>query len=135
METMKKYCERTGYDPDHVFDMVLGQGGSILPGRGYTGYMVLIGEDSMVCSNDHYNVHREIRFSDFTRAEFGCGSAQLWLQCCVEGEDFVFCTTRRGWKRPAAKLLLEKLGQHVEIDGWKEYNGYTGKKFLLYLFK
>ena len=71
----------------------------------------------------------------FKAAEFGCGSGQLWLQCIVDGEAFIFCSTRKNWKSPAAKLLLKKIGEHVKIQGMKEYDGYTGSKFLFYMFK
>ena len=66
---------------------------------------------------------------------FARGSGQLWLQCVVDDSPFVFCMRRKDWKSSQAKLLLSKIGEHTEIQGMKEYNGYTGKMFLLYFFK
>ena len=137
MMTVKKYCEENNLDPNKVFDMVLGESGSILPkARGFTGYIVEIKDNCLSCTNDKFNVfNKEIPFTSFQRAEFGIGSGQLWLQCIVDGESFVFCTTRKGWKSPAAKLLLEKIGEKTEILSMKEYDQYTGKLFFIYMFK
>lgn len=38
-------------------------------------------------------------------------------------------------KAAAARLLIQKIGEHTDIKDMKEYDGYTGKKFLLYMFK
>lgn len=137
MMTIKKYCEEKNLDPDKVFDMVLGESGSILPkARGYTGYIVEIKDDCLSCNNDKFGVfNKEIPFSSFKAAEFGIGSGQLWLQCIVNGELFVFCSTRKGWKSPAAKLILDKIGEHTEILGMEEYNKIMGKFFWFYLIK
>ena len=78
---------------------------------------------------------REIPFSSFQRAEFGIGSGQLWLQCIVDGNEFIFCSPRKSWKSPAAKLLLQKIGEQTEILSMKEYDQYTGKLFFIYMFK
>ncbi len=116
--------------------MIIGEGGGILPQKvGMQGYIAEITETSVICTNDKLKVRKEIPFASFTSAEFGIGSAQLWLQCVVDGAPFVFCSPRRDWKSPAGKLLLEKIGEHTEIQGWKEYDGYTGKLFLLYMWK
>ena len=53
----------------------------------------------------------------------------------VDGSPFVFCLRRKHWKSAPAKLLLEKIGEHTEVTGMKEYNGYTGKLFFLYMWK
>ena len=137
MMTVKKYCEENNLDPNKVFDMVLGESGSILPkARGFTGYIVEIKDDCLSCSNDKFNVfNKEIPFSSFQRAEFGIGSGQLWLQCIVAGESFVFCSTRKNWKSPAAKLILEKIGEHTEILGMDDYNKIMGKFFWYYMIK
>ena len=137
MMTLKKYCEENNLDPNKVFDMVLGESGSILPkARGFTGYIVEIKDNCLSCTNDKFNVfNKEIPFTSFQRAEFGIGSGQLWLQCVVDGESFVFCSTRKSWKSPAAKLLLEKIGEKTEILSMKEYDQYTGKLFFIYMFK
>ena len=137
MLTVKKYCEENNLDINKVFDMVLGESGSILPkARGFTGYIAQIKDDCLSCTNDKFNVfNKEIPFSSFQRAEFGIGSGQLWLQCIVDGKEFIFCSTRKGWKSSAAKLLLEKIGEKTTILSTKEYDQYTGKLFFIYMFK
>ena len=137
MMTVKKFCEENNLDPDKVFDMVLGESGSILPkARGFTGYIVEVKDDCLSCTNDKFNVfNKEIPFSSFRRAEFGFGSGQLWLQCIVDGEAFIFCSTRKNWKSPAAKLILEKIGEHTEILGMDDYNKMMGKFFWFYMIK
>ena len=137
MMTIKKYCEENNLNPDRVFDMVFGESGSLLPkARGFTGYIVEIKDDCLDFNNDKFGVsHKEIPFTAFTHAEFGIGSGQLWLQCTVNGEFFAFCTPRKGWKSPAAKLLLEKIGEQTEILGMDEYKKIMGKFFWFYLIK
>ena len=55
--TVKKYCEENNLDPNKVFDMVLGESGSILPkARGFTGYIVEIKDNCLSCTNDKFNV-------------------------------------------------------------------------------
>lgn len=135
MLTKKKFAEQNGLDLSKVFELVLGQGGSILPGRGFTGYMAEITESSLVCTNDKLGVKKEIPFSLFERAEFGIGNGLLWLQCVVDGEGFVFSSPRKGWKSEAGKLLLERIGEHTEIIDMKEYEHYTGKLFFIYMWK
>ena len=67
------------------------------------------------------------------KAEFGIGSAQLWLQCIVDGEEFIFCMPRRQWKAPVGKLLMEKISQYTKIVDMDAYRKATGKLALLYL--
>lgn len=137
MLTVKKYCEERNLDPHKVFDMVLGEGGGILPtATAFTGYIAEIKDDCLVFTNDKLNVfNKEIPFSSFQRAEFGIGSGQLWLQCIVDEKPFVFCSTRKNWKSPAAKLILEKIGEHTEILGMDDYNKIMGKFFIFYMIK
>ena len=135
MKTLKKYCEENHLDPNKVFDMVVGQGGGILPQRGYTGYFAEITDTSVICTNDKLGVKKEIPFSSFKSAEFGIGSGLLWLQCVIDDSFFAFTTPRKGWKSPSAKLLMEKISEHTEILDMKEYNHYTGKLFFLYALK
>ena len=137
MMTVKKYCEENNLDPNKVFDMVFGECGRILPkARGFTGYIVEIKDDCLDFNNDKLGVfHKEVPFSSFQSAEFGIGSGQLWLQCIVDGEPFIFCSTRRNWKSPAAKLILEKIGEHTEILGMDDYNKIMGKFFLYYMIR
>ena len=135
--TVKRYCEENKIDENRVFNMVLGESGSILPkARGYTGYIAEIKDDCIDCTNDKFGVfHKEIPFSSFERAEFGIGSGNLWLQCVVDGESFVFCSPRKSWKSPAAKLLIQKIGEKTPILSMKEYDQFTGKLFFIYMFK
>jgi hypothetical protein len=135
MTTLKKYCEENGLDINKVFDLVLGAGGGILPQKGcFTGYFTEITDTSIICTNDKLGVKKEIPFSSFSAAEFGIGSGHLWLQCVVDGNPFVFCTLRKNWKSPSAKLLLEKISAQTEIQGMKEYERYMGKLFFLWVF-
>ncbi len=135
--SVKKYCEQNNLDQNRVFEMALARGAGILPTvTAFTGYMTEIEDDRIVCTNDKLNVFkREIPFSSFQRAEFGIGSGQLWLQCIVDGKEFIFCSPRKSWKSPAAKLLLQKIGEKTEILSMKEYEQYTGKLFFIYMFK
>lgn len=136
MITLKGYCEANGLDENKVFEMVLGQGSGILPQKtGMQGYFAEITDTAIICTNDKLGVKKEIPFSLFTRAEFGIGNGQLWLQCIVDGKPFVFCARRKTWKSPAGKLLLEKIGEQTEILDMKEYNGYTGKLYFIYMWK
>ena len=135
--TLKRYCEQNNLDQNRVFEMALARGAGILPTvTAFTGYMTEIEDDRIVCTNDKLNVFKkEIPFSSFQRAEFGIGSGQLWLQCIVDGKEFIFCSFRKNWKSPDAKLLLQKIGEQTEILSMKEYDQYTGKLFFIYMFK
>lgn len=134
--TLKQFCEQNNCDINTTFDMVAGRGADILPCPiPYTGYFTIIKDDSIVCINEKLKVNEEIPLSAFTRAEFGIGSGQLWLQCIVNAKEFVFCSPRKSWKSPAGKLLIEKISKHTEILDMKEYENYTGKLFLLYMWK
>ena len=135
--TLKQYCEKNNLELNKVFDLVLAEGGDILPTvTAFTGYVAEIREDRLLCTNEKLGVYKkEIPFSDFNEAEFGIGSGNLWLQCTVGGQGFIFCSPRKCWKSPAAKLLLEKIGQKTKIEGMKEYDKYTGKLFFIYMFK
>lgn len=136
MSTLKKYCEKNGLDESRMLRIFVGDGGGILPQKvGMQEYLAEITDTSIICTNDKLKVKKEILFSSFTCAEFGIVSGQLWLQCIVDGAQFVFCLPRRDWKDAVGKLLLEKIGEQTEIIGWKEYNGYTGKLFLIYVWK
>ena len=136
MYTKKQFCEQNGIDPEKVLEFVVGQGGSILPQKvGFQGYFGELTDSSIIFTNDVLGVKKEVPFASFKCAEFGIGSAQLWLQCVVDDSPFVFCFRRKHWKSDLAKKLLEKIGEQTEIDGWKEYNGFTGKKFILYVWK
>ena len=133
MMTFKTFCEQNNYERDQVFSLVVGEGGGILPMKtGMTGYFGVIEGDSIIAINDKLGVKKEIPFSSFSRAEFGIGSGNLWLQCVIDGKPFAFCMPRKEWKSPSAKLLMEKIGSQTEILDMKAYNQFTGKLFLLY---
>lgn len=136
MATFLGFCEKHGIDPARTLELVVGEGGGVLPQKiSFQGYFGHLTDSSIVFMNDVLGVCHEIPFSSFTEAEFGVGSAQLWLQCVADGRPLVFCMRRKHWKSPLAKELLKRIGEHTEVLGWKEYDGYTGKKFLLYVFK
>ena len=133
MKTIRNFCEENQLDINCVFEMVLGESEGLLPkARGYTGYFAVITDSAIICQNDHFEVKKEIPFSAFTAAEFGIGSGLLWLQCVVSGKSLIFTSPRKNWKAPAGRLLLEKIAQHTEIRGQKEYQRYMGKLFWLY---
>ncbi len=133
--SLKKYCEEHGLDINKVFTMVMGNGGDILPcPNAYTGYVAEITDESLICRNEKLNVCKEIPFSSFQRAEFGIGSGNLWLQCIVNGSEFVFCSPRKSWKSAQGKLLMERISKHTELLDTKEYDRFTGKLFFLYWF-
>ena len=133
--TLKQYCEEKNLDPGKVFSMVLGESGNLLPKAiSFTGYIAEMKDDCLEFTNEKFGVFgKQIPFSAFQKAEFGIGSGQLWLQCIVNGESFVFCSTRKNWKSPAAKLILEKIGEHTEILGMDDYNKIMGKFFWFYM--
>ena len=134
--TLKKFCEQNNLDESRVIDPVIGQGGSILPtAAGLTGYFAEITDTSLIFTNDKLKVRKEVPFTCFRRAEFGIGNGLLWLQCVVDDSPFVFCLTRKKWKSAQGKEILEKIGAQTEIADMKLYNGYTGKKFILYMWK
>lgn len=136
MKTKKQYCEENGLDINRVFDMCVSGDEGVLAGRGgYTGYFAEITDTSVICTNDKLGVKKEIPFTSFQKAEFGIGSGNLWLQCIVNGKFFAFCTPRKGWMAPSAKLLMEKIGEQTELLGMKEYEHFTGKLFFIYMFK
>ncbi|MBE6639192.1 MAG: hypothetical protein E7616_07030 [Ruminococcaceae bacterium] len=132
--SLEQYCKDNNLDKNKVFNMVMGEGGGILPcPAAFTGYMAEITDNSVICRNNKLNVYREIPFASFESAEFGIGSGNLWLQCVVEGSPFVFCSPRKSWKSPAAKLLIQKIEEQTGIIDKKEYEHFTGKLFLLYM--
>ena len=134
--TLKKFCEEKGIDASRAIDLVVVNSGGILPQKvGMQGFFVEVTDTTLVFYNDKLGVKKEIPFDGFEYAEFGIGSGNLWLQCRVNGKPLIFCTTRKKWKSDAAKLLMEKIGEKTELIDMKEYNGYTGKLFFIYMFK
>lgn len=128
--TMQEFYDQYGVTKNDVFQLVLGQENDILPGRGFGGYMVVVGDEEMICFNDKLSEKEyRIPYAAFQKAEFGIGSGNLWLQCMVNGHFFVFCTTRGGWKSQQGKRLLEKIGAVTPIEDMKSYEQFTGKFF------
>ena len=71
MSSLKKYCEKNGLDESKTFNIIVGNGGGILPQKvGMQGYVAQITDTSIICSNDKLKVKKEIPFSSFTSAEF-----------------------------------------------------------------
>ncbi len=132
----KEYIERNNISPDRALNFVIGYGGDILPQRGgMTGYFGELTDTGILFSNDKLNVEKkEVPFSSFTRAEFGQGSGHLWLQCTVNGSDFVFTLLRSGYKSAAGQYLLDKLeaqlGESLRED--PDYKKHMGAFFWLY---
>lgn len=135
MKNFEKFCQDNGIDTSKAFNMIIGNGGSVLPGRGFTGYFCEITDDSIICTNEKLEVKKEIPFSSFKEAEFGIGNGTLWLQCIVGSSQFVFNLSRKGWKSPTGKLLMDKISEHTELKDMKAYEQYTGKLFFIYMWK
>ena len=136
MQTLKKYCEANNLDLNKVFEMtVSGDEGVLAERGGFTGYFAEITDTSIICTNEKLGIKKEIPFADFKKAEFGIGNGLLWLQCIVNDTFFAFTTLRKGWKAPSGKLMIEKIGEHIEIADMKEYERYTGKLFFIYMWK
>ena len=67
MSSLKKYCEKNGLDENKTFNMIVGQGGGILPQKvGRQGYIAEITDTSIICTNDKLKVKKEIPFTSFT---------------------------------------------------------------------
>ncbi len=135
--SFKEYCELHNTDADHVMTITLGDGGKYLPtpSFGFVGYFAQITETCLACSDGKQTMSVEIPFAAFSRAEFGIGNGNLWLQCIVDGVPFVFSATRGAWKGAAGKLLLQRIEAVTPLIDKKLYDGYTGKLYLWYMFK
>ncbi len=131
--TVKEYAAELAIDEKDIFTMVLGES-DYLPGGTWAEYLVTFEEDGMACYSQKEGKAYKVRYEDFTFAEFGIGSGNLWLQCIVEGKTLVFCSPRKSWKT-AGKILVEKLGKYIALQDVDEYKKYTGKLFFLYMFK
>ena len=67
MSSLKKYCEKNGLDENKTFNMIVGQGGGILPQKvGMQGYIAEITDTSIICSNDKLKVKKEIPMGKVT---------------------------------------------------------------------
>lgn len=132
----EEYIEQNNINPDRALNFIVGHGGDILPQKvGMQGYFGELTDTGILFSNDKLNVEKkEVLFSSFTRAEFGLGSAQLWLQCTVDGSDFVFCLPRSGYKSAAGQYLLDKLDAQlgVSLREDPDYKKHMGAFFWLF---
>ena len=120
---------------EDVFELVLGEANNILPGGLWHGYAVLVADDEMICYTKTHQTEFHIPYGDFQQAVFSIGNGNLWLQCRIGGNSLVFCAPRKQWKSAAGKKLIEKISTATPIQGMKEYEGFTGKLFWLYMFK
>lgn len=131
-----EYIKQNNISPDRALNFIIGNGGEILPQKvGMQGYFGELTETGILFSNDVLHVDKkEVLFSSFTRAEFGLGSGQLWLQCTVDCSDFVFCLSRSKYKSAAGQYLLDKLeaqlGESLRDDA--DYKKYMGPFFWLW---
>lgn len=124
----------SGADKPVKLPLIVGHGGNILPQKtAMQNYFAEITDTSIIFTNDKLGVKREVPFSSFSRAEFGVGKPELWLQCVVDGSPFIFCMTRKHWKSPAGRWLVEKIGEQTELLDKKEYDHYIGKWFIFHL--
>lgn len=136
--SFKEYIQQKNISPDRALSFIVGHGGNILPQKvPMQGYFGELTDTGILFTNEKLNVEKaEVPFSSFTRAEFGLGSAQLWLQCTVNGSDFVFCLTRSGYKSAAGQYLLDKLDAQlgVSLREDPDYKKHMGAFFWLYAF-
>lgn len=133
----KEFVAKNNLNPDRALPLVVGAGGTVLPQKGnyMTDYFAELTDTSIIFTSDKMNVDKkEVPFSSFTRADFGLGSAQLWLQCTVDGSDFVFCMFRSRYKSAAGQFLIDKLeerlGESLRDD--PEYKKFMGPFFWLW---
>lgn len=135
METKKTFCEKNGLDESRVLEVVVGQGGGLLPQKtGFQGYFAEVTDTALVFCNDVLGVKLAVPFTSFRSAEFGIGSGQLWLQCNIGGKSVAFCLRRCHWKSALALEMLDKIASSTgEILDWKAYRKYTGPLFLLHI--
>jgi hypothetical protein len=130
----KNNRKRKKIDMENFFKLVLGES-DILPGKTFTEYDVFFDEEKMRCKNSKTGEEYIIEFKDFTHAEFGIGSGNLWLNCLLGNKNLVFCSPRKSWKSDEGKKLIEIINKVTPIADMKEYKHYTGGLFFLYMFK
>lgn len=135
MKKVEVFCQENGLDINKVMLIIVGHGGNVLPQKGFTGYWAEITDTSVVCICDTLQAKKEIPFSDFKAAEFAIHNGYLWLHCNINGEFLAFTCSRKNWKSPVAKLLLQKISEHTELSNMKDYERYTGKLFWIYMWK
>lgn len=115
-------------------DFIVGYGGALLPQIvGLQGYFGELTDTGILFTNEKLNIEKkEIFYSSFRKAEFGMKGGQLWLQCVIDGLDFVFCLPRSRYKSADGQFLLDKpetpLGESLRED--PDYKKYMGPFFL-----
>jgi len=135
MSKKSDFLSKHNLEEADVFELIIGESNNVLPGKTWQSYFVIPGESSMLCHKaDDENTVIELPYSSFTKAEFGIGSGNLWLQCLVSGEFLPFCSTKKNWLSPAAKKILEKLGGLISEEDKKLFSKATGKFSALYMF-
>lgn len=135
MKNVDVLSERYGVPKEDIFEFLLGQKNSILPGGLWHAYGAVLTESEMICHTATEENDFHIPYSSFEKAEFGIGNGNLWLQCQINGSFLAFCSPRKKWKSDAGKKLIEKISAVTPIQDMKEYERYTGKLFFLYMFK
>lgn len=137
--SLQEFCERNNIDENHaiILSLTSGDGGKFLPTPdwGFVGYFAEITDTALICSDKNQTMSVTIPFAAFSRAEFGIGGGNLWLQCIVDGDPFTFAMPRRNWKSEAAKLLMQRIEAVTPLIDKKEYDHYTGKLFFIYMLK
>lgn len=139
MSNLKKFSESKGVSLDEVFILVLGEPSTVLPGKTWKQYFVLVNDSQMECYDNEGNQYL-LDFDKFDGCEFGIGSGNLWLQSVYEGQSFVFCSPRKFWKSKVGHTIIDKLNGALSKKGkvildMKAYKQYTGKLFFIYMFK
>ncbi|MBQ8862385.1 MAG: hypothetical protein IJ021_06580 [Clostridia bacterium] len=135
MSLKSDFLTKHGISENDVFEIILGDANNVLPGGTWQSYFALMGEDTITCykANDESTVI-ELSYSSFTKAEFGLGSGNLWLQCNV-GEDFLaFCSTKKNWLNAAGQKLVGKLDSFLSEEDKKLFAKATGKFSAFYVF-
>ena len=135
MADLSVFLQRYNIEKTDLFQVVLGQQNNILPGGTFMGYPAYVGEAQLICYNAKEDKEYAIPYAHFQKAEFGIGSGNLWLQCTVNGNFFVFCSPRKCWKSPQGKKLIEKIEAVTPVEDKKAYDQVTGKLFFIYMFK
>ena len=135
MKNIDVLMERYHLPKEEIFEMVLGNGGGVLPGKLWHAYGVVVADNEMICYTVTEDQEFHIPYQSFQKAEFGIGNGNLWLQCVIDGKELVFCSPRKQWKSSVGKRLIEKISAVIPVESMKEYNAFTGKLFFLHMFK
>ena len=135
MNNVEYMTKKFGVPVEDVFELILGEKNAVLPGKTWYAYGVICTDDEMICCNAGEQTEFRIPFSSFSRAEFGIGSGNLWLQTVTGGNSLVFCARRKMWKSPAGKKLIERISAVTPVLDMKAYDQFTGKLWFFAMFK